>query len=193
MLDHRFLVIRPAASSRKGTETHSMKKVLLVRHADIDLPPAGADPPLNAAGQLRAVELARSAQISRRHRDSHVEFHPYQTDGRPALGPVRHPSSGSPCPNGSRGTSPVRLVRRAGGHRRPQQHRPDDDGSPRGARSATRDWRTGIRQSLRGRPGRIRRERGNGPPALRHDTRLTSGRHPANRYAHDPSGSTAQK
>jgi phosphohistidine phosphatase SixA len=36
-----------------------MKKVLLVRHADIDLPPAGANPPLNAAGQLRAVELAR--------------------------------------------------------------------------------------------------------------------------------------
>ena len=35
-----------------------MKKVLLVRHADIDLPPAVVDPPLNAAGQKRAVELA---------------------------------------------------------------------------------------------------------------------------------------
>jgi len=33
--------------------------VLLVRHADIDLPPASADPPLNAAGRARAKALAQ--------------------------------------------------------------------------------------------------------------------------------------
>jgi broad specificity phosphatase PhoE len=33
--------------------------VLLVRHADIDLPPTSADPPLNAAGRARAAALAR--------------------------------------------------------------------------------------------------------------------------------------
>lgn len=32
--------------------------VLLVRHADIDLPPAGADPSLNDAGRARAGALA---------------------------------------------------------------------------------------------------------------------------------------
>lgn len=33
--------------------------MLAVRHADIDLPPTGDDPPLNAAGRVRADELAR--------------------------------------------------------------------------------------------------------------------------------------
>jgi phosphohistidine phosphatase SixA len=32
--------------------------ILLVRHADIDLPPATADPPLNSAGRRRAEALA---------------------------------------------------------------------------------------------------------------------------------------
>jgi phosphohistidine phosphatase SixA len=32
--------------------------ILLVRHADIDLPPASADPGLNEAGRARAEELA---------------------------------------------------------------------------------------------------------------------------------------
>ncbi|MFI5895083.1 phosphoglycerate mutase family protein [Actinoplanes sp. NPDC051513] len=36
-----------------------MITVLLVRHADIDLPPASADPPLNATGRARAEALAR--------------------------------------------------------------------------------------------------------------------------------------
>jgi phosphohistidine phosphatase SixA len=35
--------------------------ILLVRHADIDLPPASADPSLNEAGQLRAEALAHVA------------------------------------------------------------------------------------------------------------------------------------
>ena len=34
--------------------------VLLVRHADIDLPPASDDPPLNAAGRERAKALDRA-------------------------------------------------------------------------------------------------------------------------------------
>lgn len=36
-----------------------MVTILLVRHADIDLPPASADPPLNEAGRLRAETLAQ--------------------------------------------------------------------------------------------------------------------------------------
>jgi broad specificity phosphatase PhoE len=36
-----------------------MTTVLAMRHADIDVPPAGADPPLNAAGRRRAAALAR--------------------------------------------------------------------------------------------------------------------------------------
>jgi broad specificity phosphatase PhoE len=35
--------------------------VLLVRHADIDLPPLSNNPPLNAAGRRRAATLARIA------------------------------------------------------------------------------------------------------------------------------------
>jgi broad specificity phosphatase PhoE len=35
-----------------------MITVLLVRHADIDLPPAGTNPQLNSAGQARAEALA---------------------------------------------------------------------------------------------------------------------------------------
>ena len=35
-----------------------MLKVLLIRHADIDLPRASPDPPLNASGHLRAQALA---------------------------------------------------------------------------------------------------------------------------------------
>ena len=35
-----------------------MTTVLLVRHADIDLPPLSNDPPLNAAGRRRAADLA---------------------------------------------------------------------------------------------------------------------------------------
>jgi len=37
-----------------------MKIVLLVRHADIDLSPGGPDPLLNAKGQQRAQDLART-------------------------------------------------------------------------------------------------------------------------------------
>ena len=36
-----------------------MTTVLAVRHADVDLPPTGPDPPLNAAGRRRAEALAR--------------------------------------------------------------------------------------------------------------------------------------
>src|SRR2546428_9673192 len=39
-----------------------MATVLLVRHAEIDLPPTSADPPLNAAGRQRAEALARMAE-----------------------------------------------------------------------------------------------------------------------------------
>jgi phosphohistidine phosphatase SixA len=35
-----------------------VRTILLVRHADIDLPPRSADPPLNAAGRTRAEQLA---------------------------------------------------------------------------------------------------------------------------------------
>jgi phosphohistidine phosphatase SixA len=35
-----------------------VRAILLVRHADIDLPPRSADPPLNAAGRTRAEQLA---------------------------------------------------------------------------------------------------------------------------------------
>lgn len=38
-----------------------MTTVLLVRHADIDLPALSSDPPLNAAGQRRAAGLAHVA------------------------------------------------------------------------------------------------------------------------------------
>jgi phosphohistidine phosphatase SixA len=38
-----------------------MTTVLLVRHADIDLPPRSSNPPLNAAGRLRAGGLAHIA------------------------------------------------------------------------------------------------------------------------------------
>ena len=38
-----------------------MSTILLVRHADIDLPPASADPGLNDAGRLRAEALAHVA------------------------------------------------------------------------------------------------------------------------------------
>jgi phosphohistidine phosphatase SixA len=38
-----------------------MITVLLLRHADIDLPPASDNPPLNAAGMERANELVRVA------------------------------------------------------------------------------------------------------------------------------------
>ena len=38
-----------------------MKRFLLVRHADIDLPPTSSDPSLNAAGRARALALARLA------------------------------------------------------------------------------------------------------------------------------------
>ena len=38
-----------------------MTIVLLVRHADIDLPPVSSDPPLNAAGRRRAADLAHVA------------------------------------------------------------------------------------------------------------------------------------
>lgn len=38
-----------------------MITILLVRHADIDLPPVTADPPLNAAGRERAEALAHVA------------------------------------------------------------------------------------------------------------------------------------
>ena len=38
-----------------------MLTALLVRHADIDLPPFGGDPELNASGQVRAATLARMA------------------------------------------------------------------------------------------------------------------------------------
>jgi phosphohistidine phosphatase SixA len=38
-----------------------MITVLLVRHADIDVPPASDDPPLNAAGRRRAETLAHVA------------------------------------------------------------------------------------------------------------------------------------
>jgi phosphohistidine phosphatase SixA len=38
-----------------------MKRFLLVRHADIDLPPTSSDPSLNAAGRARALALARIA------------------------------------------------------------------------------------------------------------------------------------
>ena len=41
-----------------------MLKVLLVRHADIDLPPTSPDPPLNNAGRLRAQALARVAGVA---------------------------------------------------------------------------------------------------------------------------------
>jgi phosphohistidine phosphatase SixA len=41
-----------------------MITVLLVRHADIDLPPQTTNPPLNAAGRHRAEDLARSAEGS---------------------------------------------------------------------------------------------------------------------------------
>src|SRR3954449_783854 len=34
-----------------------MITVLLVRHADVDVPPGSSDPPLNAAGQARAKAL----------------------------------------------------------------------------------------------------------------------------------------
>lgn len=36
-----------------------MVTIMLVRHADIDLPPGTADPELNVAGRRRAVDLAR--------------------------------------------------------------------------------------------------------------------------------------
>jgi broad specificity phosphatase PhoE len=35
-----------------------MRTILLVRHADIDLPPSSTDPPLNEAGKKRAEQLA---------------------------------------------------------------------------------------------------------------------------------------
>jgi broad specificity phosphatase PhoE len=38
-----------------------MITILLVRHADIDLPPVTADPSLNEAGRQRAVALAHVA------------------------------------------------------------------------------------------------------------------------------------
>jgi broad specificity phosphatase PhoE len=38
-----------------------MIAILLVRHADIDLPPVSADPPLNEAGRRRAEALAHLA------------------------------------------------------------------------------------------------------------------------------------
>jgi phosphohistidine phosphatase SixA len=38
-----------------------MMTVLLVRHADIDLPPLSSDPPLSAAGKRRASSLAHVA------------------------------------------------------------------------------------------------------------------------------------
>ena len=38
-----------------------MIKVVFVRHADIDLPPASLDPPLNASGRARAQALAHVA------------------------------------------------------------------------------------------------------------------------------------
>ena len=44
-----------------------MVTVLLVRHADIDLPPGSTDPPLNSDGQTRARALAHvagSAEVS---------------------------------------------------------------------------------------------------------------------------------
>lgn len=40
-----------------------MATVLLVRHADIDLPPSSNDPPLNSAGMERANELVHVAGL----------------------------------------------------------------------------------------------------------------------------------
>jgi phosphohistidine phosphatase SixA len=42
-------------------EVDAMTTVLLVRHADIDLPALSSDPPLNAAGRRRAAGLAHIA------------------------------------------------------------------------------------------------------------------------------------
>jgi broad specificity phosphatase PhoE len=41
-----------------------MKTVLLVRHADIDLPPVGLDPLLNAKGKQRAQDLTRTLEAA---------------------------------------------------------------------------------------------------------------------------------
>jgi broad specificity phosphatase PhoE len=41
-----------------------MKTVLLARHADIDVPPGGPDPLLNAKGKQRAQDLARALEAA---------------------------------------------------------------------------------------------------------------------------------
>ena len=54
-----FLALAPLTAARAATLADSTVTVLLVRHAEKDTIVVGSDPPLSAAGMLRAQELAR--------------------------------------------------------------------------------------------------------------------------------------
>lgn len=54
-----FLALAPLAAARAAPLRDSTTTILLVRHAEKDTVLVGSDPPLSAAGLLRAQELAR--------------------------------------------------------------------------------------------------------------------------------------
>jgi broad specificity phosphatase PhoE len=53
------LALAPLAAARAAAPADSTTTILLVRHAEKDTIVVGSDPPLSAAGMLRAQELAR--------------------------------------------------------------------------------------------------------------------------------------
>jgi phosphohistidine phosphatase SixA len=71
-----------------------MITILLVRHADIDLPPVSADPPLNGAGHRRAealAQLAGSAGVT-------TVFHSSFRRTRETVEPLKLPGREMPAP-----------------------------------------------------------------------------------------------
>lgn len=78
-----FLVtLAPLAALRSATLPDSTTTILLVRHAEKDTMMVGADPPLSAAGILRAHELAR---VLGDVRIAAIYVTPYQRNRQTAL------------------------------------------------------------------------------------------------------------